>query len=152
IITTPITFSATAAAAYYVGARVVIADVDPRSGNLTAEAVEPRITSRTRAIVPVHLGGLPADLDELRDLARRRGLLLIEDACHAPGATSTPPSTGAGDSPAIVYSSHPVKHIPPGEGGAIATPHAHVKRRIDRLRHHGIERTPATGPWLYEVV
>ncbi len=151
IITTPITFSATAAAAYYVGARAVIADVDPRTGNLTAASVEPRITSRTRAIVPVHLGGLPVDLDELRALARRRGLLVIEDACHALGATYKAAPIGTGDSDAIVYSFHPVKHITTGEGGAIATPHAHVKRRIDRLRHHGIERTPATGPWLYEV-
>ena len=87
IITTPLTFSATAAAAYYVGATVRIADVDPRTGNLSPASVEPLITSRTRANVPVQLGGQPPDIAEHAQHARRRELLIIEDACHALGAT-----------------------------------------------------------------
>jgi UDP-4-amino-4,6-dideoxy-N-acetyl-beta-L-altrosamine transaminase len=158
IITTPITFSATAAAAYYVGATVRIADVEPATGNLTAASVEPLINARTRAIVPVHLAGLPCDLAELASLAHQRGLRVIEDACHALGASYRGaaiggPSTG---SDAVVFSFHPVKHITTGEGGAVIVRDPDIKRRIDRLRQHGIERDHArlaapAGPWAYEV-
>jgi UDP-4-amino-4,6-dideoxy-N-acetyl-beta-L-altrosamine transaminase len=158
IITTPITFSATAAAAYYVGAVVRIADVDPVTGNLTAGSVEPLITPRTRAIVPVHLAGLPVDLAELAELARRYRLTLIEDACHALGASyrGQPIGSGTGPSDAVVFSFHPVKHITTGEGGAVIVRDPDVMRRIERLRQHGIERDPArldhpAGPWVYEV-
>jgi len=156
IITTPITFSATAAAAYYVGASVRIADVDPRTGNLTAASVEPLITPRTRAIVPVHLAGLPADIDELTELARRRGLRIVEDACHALGASYRGQLVGAGGSDAVVFSFHPVKHITTGEGGALIVRDPDIQRRLERLRQHGIERDPRrldapAGPWVYEV-
>ena len=88
IITTPITFSATAAAAYYVGAKVRIADVDPRTGNLDPASVEALITPRTRAIVPVHLAGhARRPRRARRAIAQRHGLRVIEDACHALGAT-----------------------------------------------------------------
>jgi UDP-4-amino-4,6-dideoxy-N-acetyl-beta-L-altrosamine transaminase len=156
IITTPLTFSATAAAAYYVGAKVRIADVDPRTGNLAPHSVEALITPRTRAIVPVHLGGLPADMDELTSIARRHGLRVIEDACHALGATYHGRPIGAGISDAVVFSFHPVKHITTGEGGALIVRDPDVKHRIERLRQHGIERdqtrldAPA-GPWVYDV-
>jgi dTDP-4-amino-4,6-dideoxygalactose transaminase len=148
IITTPVTFSATAAAAYYVGATVRIADVDPVTGNLDPASVEPLVTARTRAIVPVHLAGQPADLAELLAIARAHGLLVIEDACHALGATYRGTAIG-GDtgSDAVVFSFHPVKPITTGEGGAVVVRSPAVKQRIDRLRHHGISRT-ATN---YEV-
>jgi UDP-4-amino-4,6-dideoxy-N-acetyl-beta-L-altrosamine transaminase len=156
IITTPITFSATAAAAYYVGATVRIADVDPRTGNLTAQSVEPLINARTRAIVPVHLAGLPCDMAELGELARRHGLRVIEDACHALGAAYRGVLVGAGTSDAVIFSFHPVKHITTGEGGAVIVRDPDVRRRLDRLRQHGIERDHArldapAGPWVYEV-
>jgi perosamine synthetase len=157
IITTPITFSATAAAAYYVGATVRIADVDPRSGNLDPASVEALIGARTRAIVPVHLGGLPADMDPIWALAAKHGLRVIEDACHALGATYGGRKVGSLQSDATVFSFHPVKHITTGEGGAVIVREARHKARIDRLRHHGVERepsrlqTPAAGPWSYEV-
>jgi UDP-4-amino-4,6-dideoxy-N-acetyl-beta-L-altrosamine transaminase len=157
IITSPITFSATAAAAYYVGARVRIADVDPRTGNLDPRSVQALIGPRTRAIVPVHLGGLPCDLDALAGLAHRHGLLLVEDACHALGATYRGAPIGSGASDAVVFSFHPVKHITTGEGGAVITRDRAVKDRIDRLRHHGVERdvnrfaSPPEGDWSYEV-
>ena len=157
IITTPITFSATAAAAYYVGATVRIADVDPITGNLTPASVEPLINPRTRAIVPVHLGGLPADLAELGELARARGLRVVEDACHALGARYRGVPVGAGASDAVVFSFHPVKHVTTGEGGAIVVRDPDVQRRMERLRQHGIERDPArfqsatAEAWVYEV-
>lgn len=156
IITTPVTFSATAAAAYYVGASVRLADVDPRTGNLDPATVETLITARTRAIVPVHLGGLPCDMDELTAIARRHDLVVVEDACHALGATYRGGKTGS-RSDAVVFSFHPVKHITTGEGGAIAVRDPEVHRRLEQLRGHGIEREPArmdappAGPWVYEV-
>jgi perosamine synthetase len=156
IITTPITFSATAAAAYYVGATVRIADVDPRTGNLSPASVEPLINRRTRAIVPVHLAGQPADMAELSELARRHGLRIVEDACHALGATYRGVAIGASTSDAVVFSFHPVKHITTGEGGAVIVRDPDLCRRLERLRQHGIERDQTRlegppGPWVYEV-
>lgn len=157
VITSPITFSATAAAAYYVGATVRFADVDPATGHITAKTVEPLITSRTRAIVPVHLGGLPVDLDPIIRLARARQLFVVEDGCHALGASYRDHKIGAGRSDAVVFSFHPVKHITTLEGGAVVTRSAHLKARVERLRQHGIERdpqrmdNPPVGPWVYEV-
>jgi perosamine synthetase len=157
IITTPVTFSATAAAAYYVGAKVRFADVDPRSGNIDPASVAALIGPRTKAIVAVHLGGLPVDLEALHALADQHGIALVEDACHALGATYHGTPIGGGRSAATVFSFHPVKHITTGEGGAIATPNATLKRRIDRLRQHGVERDPShmqqppAGSWSYEV-
>jgi UDP-4-amino-4,6-dideoxy-N-acetyl-beta-L-altrosamine transaminase len=157
IITTPLTFSATAAAAYYVGATVRIADVDPRTGNLSIQSVEALVNSRTRAIVAVHLAGLPADMAELTQLAKRRRIRIIEDACHALGATYRGVKVGSGESDAVVFSFHPVKHITTGEGGAVVVRDPRVKQRIERLRQHGIERDPARmdgtpdGRWVYEV-
>ncbi len=155
IITTPITFSATAAAAYYVGATVRFADVDA-AGNLDPASVAALITPRTRAIVPVHLGGLPVDLEAFHAIAQRHGIALIEDACHALGATYHGSPIGS-RSDATVFSFHPVKHITTGEGGAIVTPSPTLKHRIDKLRAHGIERdatqmqSAPDGMWAYEV-
>ena len=157
IITSPITFSATAAAAYYVGATVRFADVDQHTGNLDPATVEALVGPRTRAIVPVYLAGMPVELDAIHAFAERRGLHVIEDACHALGATYQHCPIGGGRSAATVFSFHPVKHITTGEGGAIVTKNAALKRRIDRLRQHGIERDaahmthPPAGSWSYEV-
>ena len=157
LITSPITFSATAAAAYYVGATVRFADVDPQTGNLDPASVASLVNPRTRAIVPVHLAGMPVDLEAIHAIADRHDLLVIEDACHALGATYHGNPIGGGRSAATVFSFHPVKHITTGEGGAIVTKDASLKRRIDRLRQHGIERDPAhmlappAGSWSYEV-
>jgi perosamine synthetase len=159
IITTPITFSATAAAAYYVGATVRFADVDPRTGNIDPASIEALVGSRTRAIVPVHLAGLPADMDSIHAIAKRHDLAVIEDACHALGASyRNTPTGGDRRTTATIFSFHPVKHVTTGEGGAVVSHDAAFKRRVDRLRQHGIERDPAhtqaplAGPWAYEVV
>ncbi len=158
IITSSVTFSATASAAYQVGATVRFADVDPGTGNLDPASVAALIGPRTRAIVPVHLAGLPADLDELAELASRRGLLLIEDACHALGATYRGRRVAGGHADAAVLSFHPVKHITTGEGGAVVFREPSPARAARRLRHHGIERDPAhlsiasPGPWYHEVI
>ena len=156
IITSPITFAATATAARWLGAEVRFGDVNASTGNIDVECVARLITPRTKAIVAVHLGGLPADLAELRQLADEHGVFLIEDACHALGARYRGAIVGSGIADASVFSFHPVKHITTGEGGAIAVRDVEVKRRMDRLRHHGIERDPNHcerwhGPWYYEI-
>lgn len=158
IITSPITFVATANAARALGAEVRFADVEPDTGNLAVASVERLITPRTRGITAVHLGGLPVDLAPLRALADRHGLFLVEDAAHALGATYQGTRVGSCQySDAATFSFHPVKHLTTGEGGAVATRDAALKRRIDLLRQHGIERTDdqlqrvRPGPWYYEV-
>jgi perosamine synthetase len=139
--------------------QVRLADVDPVTGNLAPDAVARLIGPRTRAITAVHLAGRPADMPGLAALARARGLALIEDGCHALGAAGVdgPVGSDAGAADATVFSFHPVKHITTGEGGAVTTRDRELKRTIDRLRNHGIERdpsrlrAPAEGPWSYEV-
>ncbi|MFT3694219.1 MAG: UDP-4-amino-4,6-dideoxy-N-acetyl-beta-L-altrosamine transaminase [Kofleriaceae bacterium] len=155
IITTPVTFSATAAAAYYVGASVRFADVDPVTGNLDPGSIEALVTKKTRAIVPVHLGGGPVDLDAIHAIANRHGLVVIEDACHALGGSYNGAPIGS-RSLATVFSFHPVKHVTTGEGGAVVTNDEALKKKLDKLRSHGIERDAAQmtsheGAWSYEV-
>jgi UDP-4-amino-4,6-dideoxy-N-acetyl-beta-L-altrosamine transaminase len=157
IITTPITFSATASAAYFLNANVRFADVDPQTGGLDPASVAARIGPRTKAIVPVHLGGMPVDLEPLQALAQRHGIALIEDACHALGATYHGTPIGGQRSDATVFSFHPVKHITTGEGGAVITRTAELDRKVRKLRQHGVERdpsrmqTPPAGAWAYEI-
>jgi len=157
VVTSPITFSATAAAALLCGARVRLADVEPDSGLLDVERIARALTPATRAITAVHLAGLPADLTPLRELCDRLGLWLVEDAAHALGAEYRGRRIGSGLGHAATFSFHPVKHITTLEGGAVAVTDPQLKRRIDRLRQHGIERDPArferlpAEPWMYEV-
>ncbi len=158
LITSPITFSATASAAYQVGATVRFADVEPDTGNLDVASVAALIGPRTRAIVAVHLAGLPCAMTALRALADAHGLLLIEDACHALGATYRGRMVASGEADAAVLSFHPVKHVTTGEGGAVIVRRPDLAARVARLRHHGLERdparfaTPSPGPWYHEVV
>jgi perosamine synthetase len=158
IITSPITFVATANAARSLGAEVRFADVEPESGNLSISTVEPLINKKTRGVVAVHFGGLPVDLAPLRSLCQRHQLWLVEDAAHAFGAKYQ--SHLIGDctfSDATTFSFHPVKHITTGEGGAVAVSQEAQKRWLDRLRQHGVERDaerferPSPGPWYYEA-
>ena len=144
IITTPITFVATANAARMLGAHVRFADVLPESGNIDPASVEKLVGPRTRGIVPVHFGGLPVDLQALREIANRHGLWIVEDAAHALGAAYRGSAIGSCRySEATTFSFHPVKHITTGEGGAICTPDAALKKRMDQLREHGLLRIPA---------
>ncbi len=157
IITTPLTFAATANAARSLGAELRFADVDPESGNLLPSSVASLIGPKTKAVVAVHLGGLPADMQELRNICDRHNLWLIEDAAHALGATYRGQRIGSGIADLATFSFHPVKHLTTGEGGAILTNNNLLKDRLDRLRHHGIERRPekfekkSPGRWYYEV-
>ena len=155
VIVPAMTFAATANCVRYVGGTVVFVDV--RSDTLSidpakaAEAVSPR----TRAIVAVDYAGQPADLDELKDLAERRGLVLIEDASHAAGAIYRGRRIGS-VSPLTTFSFHPVKHVTTGEGGMLTTAEESVAARLRSFRNHGIttghREREAHGSWWYEMV
>src|SRR5579885_2889557 len=137
VVTTPFTFFATVEAILYTGAWPVFADLDPQTGNLDPAAVERVLTARTRALLPVHLYGRPANMTALADLARRHGLALIEDACQAHGAAWDGQPVGSFGL-AAAFSFYPTKNLSAcGEGGAVVTNHAEIAERIRELRNHG---------------
>ncbi|GHV07248.1 UDP-4-amino-4,6-dideoxy-N-acetyl-beta-L-altrosamine transaminase [Campylobacterota bacterium] len=140
IITTPITFAATANAAIYCGAKPIFADIDYESGNIDPNAIAPLITKRTKAIVPVHYGGSLCDMEAICDIAARHKIVVIEDAAHALGSFDRHKQS-AGRSGAIgIFSFHPVKPITTGEGGAVITDDPVLAKRLRRLRSHGIAK------------
>ena len=136
IITTPFSFIASANAALFVGARPVFADIDPATFNINPDDVEHRITPRTKAILPVHLYGNPANLDRLLDIAERHELILIEDACQAHGATWNGQSVGSFGTGC--FSFYPTKNVTSGEGGIVTTNDAELAERARLLRSHGM--------------
>ena len=156
-VTTPITFAATANAALYVGSRPVFADVSLDTVNLAPAQAALCITPRTRALLPVHFAGHACDMPALYSLAQTHGLTIIEDACHALGAT-TPHGT-VGDcrySDMTVFSTHAVKAIATGEGGVVTTNSPLLNEKLRLLRSHGITRDPQRlladeGGWHYEM-
>jgi len=142
VITTPMTFIATANAILHTGATPVFVDVEPDTGNLDPRLVERAITPRTRAIIPVHLYGLMADVRALQEICRRRRLLMIEDAAHATEAIRDGARPGhLGD--AACFSFYATKNLTCGEGGAIATNDAALAESVRRLRSHGMSKEAA---------
>ncbi len=137
VITTPFTFIATAEAISHCGATPVFVDIDPRSYNIDPTRVEAAITPRTKAIVPVHLYGQPADMDPLREIAGRHGLKVIEDAAQAHGAEYKGQRAGSlGD--AACFSFYPGKNLGGyGDGGAVITNDPAIVHRVRSLRNHG---------------
>ncbi len=140
VITVPFTFAATVAAIRYTGATAVFVDIDPASFNMDVDQVENAITDRTKAILPVHLYGHPADMDPLTEIARRRGLVVIEDAAQAHGAEYKGQRTGGlGDLGCLSF--YPGKNLGAcGEGGAVTTNNPEFARTIRMLRDWGQER------------
>lgn len=155
VITTPMTFAATANCVLYQGGIPVFADIDPQTYNLDPARVRECITERTRAIIPVHFTGQPADLDEILQIAREHNLIVIEDAAHALGAEYKNTRVGSiGDM--TMFSFHPVKHITTGEGGMITTNSPLYYEKLLQFRTHGITRDERRlrenhGPWYYEM-
>ncbi len=139
VIVTPLSFIATANAIVHTGARPVFADVD-ETLNLSPEAAEAAITNRTRAILPVHLHGCPADLDALSEIARGWGVPLIQDACQAVGAEFRGQQLGAYGT--AVYSFYATKNITTGEGGMVTTDDEEVALAVARLRHQAYGADP----------
>ena len=167
VVTSPITFVASANAAAYAGATPDFADIDPVSYTLDPRALEATWRDDTRAVVAVDFAGQASDLPEIARIARARGALVIEDACHAVGGRfhdDRQPSRAwnVGGNPwadLAVFSFHPVKTLTTGEGGMLVTDNAGWADQARRLRSHGIERDPArftefageTGPWMHEM-
>jgi UDP-4-amino-4,6-dideoxy-N-acetyl-beta-L-altrosamine transaminase len=156
VITSPMTFAASANCALYQQARPVFADIDERTYNLDPERVQALVGERTQAIIAVDFTGQPADLAALRRIAESRGIALIEDAAHALGASYQGIKVGAW-SDMTVFSLHPVKHITSGEGGIVTTDDETCWMKLKRFRNHGIVREPEwleqerSGTWYYEM-
>lgn len=155
VITTPLTFCATVNTVLQVGATPVLADVG-EDGNLDPESVERSLTGRTRALLPVHLGGLPCRMSEIWRMARERGLRVVEDAAHAVGSRYRGAPIGSGSSDAVAFSFYATKNLTTGEGGMVTTPHAEVAELMRVLCLHGISRDAWNryadrGKWYYQV-
>ena len=155
VIVPALTFAASANCARYVGAKVIFADVRPDTLTIDVAHVASLITPRTKAIVTVDYGGLPSDLDDLLALAQKYGLLLVEDACHAPGAEYRGRKVGS-IAHLSAFSFHPVKHLTTGEGGMITTNDAELTERLRRYRNHGIatdhRQRERVGTWRYDMM
>jgi dTDP-4-amino-4,6-dideoxygalactose transaminase len=135
-------FIATANCAVYVGATPVFADVEPKDGNLSARTVEPLLTDRTRAVVVVDQGGMPADIRPLRLLCESRGIALVEDAACAAGSRYRGAPAGV-EAPVAAWSFHPRKLLTTGEGGMLTTADPELAARARRLREHGMNVSAA---------
>lgn len=154
VIVTPLTFAASANCALFVGATVVFADV--RADTLTLDVGEVRrlVGDRTKAIITVDYAGLPSDLADIQDIADECGAVVIEDACHAPGATYGGRPVGS-VSNLTTFSFHPVKHLTTGEGGMVTTNNTELAAKLRRLRNHGIDldhrERAVQGTWEYDI-
>jgi dTDP-4-amino-4,6-dideoxygalactose transaminase len=140
VITVPFTFVASVAAVLYAGAKPVLVDIDPRSFTMDPTAIEGAITSRTKALLPVHLYGQPADMDPILEIARRHRLIVIEDAAQAHGAKYKGRAVGSIGAMAC-FSFYPGKNLGAyGEGGAVTTSNPEYGRAVRMLRDWGQDR------------
>ena len=180
VITTPITFAATSNSILYLGGKPVFADIKGDTYNIDPQQIEKKLTSATRAIIPVDFAGQPADLEKIYQIAQKHGLVVIEDAAHALGAEykncSKCEVPGPGSkinsrrkkeewikvgscrhSDMTVFSFHPVKLITTGEGGVVITNNKNYCEKLFLFRSHGITknekkmRNKEEGPWYYEM-
>ena len=139
VITTPFTFIASVNAILYVGAKPVFVDIDPKTFNINPFLIEEKITSKTRAILPVHLFGLPADMKKILGIAKKYNLFVLEDAAQAHGARIGNQMIGSfGDLAA--FSFYPTKNMTTGEGGMITTNNEVLAKKLKMLRNHGMEK------------
>jgi UDP-4-amino-4,6-dideoxy-N-acetyl-beta-L-altrosamine transaminase len=156
VITPPITFVATQATAMMLGAKVVFCDVNLETGNIDSHQVEQLITSKTKALVAVDYAGHPCDMDELRQIADRHGIYLIEDAAHSIGSTYRERPVGT-LADLTTFSFYPTKNLTTGEGGAVASPNPELLSRARRFARQGLIRESDSfkldvdGPWHQEV-
>ncbi len=162
--TSPNSFLASANCALYCGASVDFVDIDPRSRNLSVEALRSKLQAAQRSnalpdvVIPVDFAGLPCDLQELRELADQYGFRVLEDASHATGASYRGQPVGSRFADASVFSLHAVKIVTTAEGGLVTTNDASLARRLRLLRSHGMTREasemerPSEEPWYYEQI
>ncbi|GJM33450.1 MAG: UDP-4-amino-4,6-dideoxy-N-acetyl-beta-L-altrosami ne transaminase [Saprospiraceae bacterium] len=167
VITSPITFSASANCVEYCGGEIDFCDIDPQTYLIDLDKLATMIESKPKGyykgIIPVDFCGLSVDLERISNIARQHNLWIIEDACHAPGAKFQDTSGNwhmAGDghySDCSIFSFHPVKHIACGEGGMVTTNNDEIAERIRLLRTHGISKDPKQldkhdGGWYYQML
>jgi dTDP-4-amino-4,6-dideoxygalactose transaminase len=158
VITTTHTFTATAEVVRYLGGDVRLVDIDPHTLNIDARLIEAAITPKTRAIIPVHYGGLAADMPAILAIAQRHGLKVVEDAAHALPTTVAGALVGTLASDATVFSFYANKTITTGEGGMLVTRDAALAQRARVMRLHGMSRdafdrfTASVPSWYYEIV
>lgn len=158
VITTPYTFTATAEVVRYMGGHPVLVDIDPATFCIDPQKIEQAVTSRTKAIVPVHFGGLACDMEPILQIARKYNLKVVEDAAHALPTTYKGRLIGSLDSDATVFSFYANKTITTGEGGMIVTRDQSIAKRCRIMRLHGIDRdafdryTSKLPAWYYEIV
>lgn len=155
VITTPLTFCATAEAIEYCGARPIFVDVDANSFNIDGNLIESKITARTKCILPVHYGGIPCDLRAIYELAERYNLVVVEDAAHAVGSCYEFQKVGSFGH-ATCFSFYPTKNMTTGEGGMITLNDAKIADKIRVLALHGMskdawQRYSRQGSWYYEI-
>ncbi|GAB6100048.1 UDP-4-amino-4,6-dideoxy-N-acetyl-beta-L-altrosami ne transaminase [Halanaerocella petrolearia] len=155
VITTPMTFAASANCILYQGGTPVFADIDKETYNIDPDEVRDKITDKTKAIIPVHYTGQPCELDKIHKIAEEYNLIVIEDAAHALGATYNRQKIG-GLSDMSTFSFHPVKHITSGEGGMITTNSKKLYNKLIQFRTHGITKDSSKyineshGSWYHE--
>ena len=158
VITTPYTFTATAEVIRYLGAHPIFVDIDPLSFNIDSKNIEKAVTPKTKAIIPVHFGGLACEMDEIIKIARQYDLKIIEDAAHALPATSNGKNIGGLDTDATIFSFYATKTITTGEGGMIVTKNPAIAERCRIMRLHGISRdvfdryNSIKPSWQYDVI
>jgi len=156
VITSPITFAASANCAVYVGATPVFADIDPETYNIDPDSIETHITDKTKAVVAVAYTGQSVEYDRIQKICDKHGLILITDAAHAIGTKYNGQPVGSlGDM--TCFSFHPVKTVTSGEGGAITTNDPELYKKLRLASQHGIVRNPddlvheSDGAWYYEM-
>ncbi|MBC7700839.1 DegT/DnrJ/EryC1/StrS family aminotransferase [Aquabacterium sp.] len=158
VITTTHTFTATAEVVRYMGADVVLVDIDPATLNIDPKAIEAAITPKTKAIMPVHYAGLSVDMDAVMAIARKHGLKVVEDAAHALPTSFKQQTIGTLQSDVTVFSFYANKTITTGEGGMLVTRNEAIAARCKVMRLHGISRdafdrfTAKVPSWYYEIV
>jgi len=154
IMTSPITYISTANAARFLGCRIKFIDIEPETANIDTSLIDEHVAVNTRAIVPVDFAGQPADLREIKSIAREHNLIVIEDACHAIGAEYQGAKVG-NVSDLTIFSFHPVKNMTTGEGGAVLTSNRDFYERLLMFRNNGVTRSEEMnetyGPWYYEM-
>lgn len=158
VITTPITFAASANCALYCGAKPVFADIDPETYNIDPDSIRAHITDKTKAVVAVDFTGQAIEYEEIRAICDEHGLVFIEDAAHSLGTSYNGKKVGS-LADMTTFSFHPVKTVTGGEGGAILTNDQEYYNRLVLFHAHGIthdevlmEEAPHEGPWYYEQV
>ena len=158
IITTSLTFTATAEVARYLGAEVKFIDIEPNSMNIDVKQIRKKITKNTKAIIAVHYAGLSCEMDEIFKIAKEFDLKVIEDAAHALPSSYLGSLIGSLRSDATVFSFYANKNITTGEGGMVVTRSEDMAKRMRLMRLHGMDRdaydrfTSQKGSWYYEII